>query len=172
MTDIVTSDVIHLAKWHENEAVRLRKHPDADMSSTHGLAEMHGETASVLYMLLADRNAAKLQAAETVVALNNRDRERMQAEREARAAEAERDAAIMDADMQAREAGNMEHNARVLMAERDVLRVALMPFALAAPLDLTPEMDDQYVDSSSDMFYDLTYGYFRKARIALGKDRR
>jgi hypothetical protein len=32
---------------------------------------------------------------------------------------AERDAAIMDADMQAREAGNMEHNARVLMAERE-----------------------------------------------------
>jgi hypothetical protein len=91
MTDIVTSDVIHLAKWHENEAVRLRKHPDADMSSAHGLAEMHGETASTLYMLLADRNAAKLQAAEAVVALNNRDRERMQAEREARASEAERD---------------------------------------------------------------------------------
>jgi DNA repair exonuclease SbcCD ATPase subunit len=32
---------------------------------------------------------------------------------------AERDAAIMDADMQAREAGNMEHDARVLMSERD-----------------------------------------------------
>jgi DNA-binding protein Fis len=136
MTDIVDSDVIRLAKWHENEAVRLRKHPDADMASTHGLAEMHGETASTLYMLLADRNAA-----------------------------------IMDADMQAREAGNMEYNARVLMTERDTLRVALMPFALAAPLDLNPEMDDQYVDTSSDMLYDLTYGYFRKARIALGKDR-
>jgi hypothetical protein len=40
-------------------------------------------------------------------------------------AEAERDAAVMDADMQAREAGNMEHNARVLMAERDRLREAL-----------------------------------------------
>jgi hypothetical protein len=105
------------------------------MTSTRGLAEMHGETASVLYMLLADRNAA-----------------------------------IMDANMQAREAGNMEHNARVLMAERDALRIALMPFALAAPLDLIPEMDNQYVDSSSDMLYDLTYGYFRKARIALGKD--
>jgi hypothetical protein len=60
---------------------------------------------------------------------------------------------------------------RKLMAERNALRIALMPFALAAPLDLIPEMDDQYVDSSSDMFYDLTYGYFRKARIALGKDR-
>jgi hypothetical protein len=60
---------------------------------------------------------------------------------------------------------------RALRDERNALRVALMPFALAAPLDLTPEMDDQYVDSSSDMFYDLTYGYFRKARIALGKDR-
>jgi hypothetical protein len=125
MTDIVTSDVIRLAKWHENEAVRLRKHPNADISSAHGLAEMHGETASTLYMLLAERDAAKLQAAEAVVALNNRDRERMQAEREARAAEAERDAAIMDADMQAREAGNMEYNARVLMAERDRLREAL-----------------------------------------------
>jgi chromosome segregation ATPase len=34
-------------------------------------------------------------------------------------ARAERDAAGMDADMQTREAGNMEHNARVLMAERD-----------------------------------------------------
>jgi hypothetical protein len=58
-----------------------------------------------------------------------------------------------------------------LRLERDALHVALMPFALAAPLDLTPEMDDQYVDSSSDMFYDLTYGYFRNARVALGKDR-
>jgi hypothetical protein len=90
MTDIVDDDVIRLARWHENEAVRLRKHPDADIDSTHGLAEMHGETASTLYMLLADRNAA-----------------------------------IMDADMQTREAGNMEHNARVLMAERDQLRAAL-----------------------------------------------
>jgi hypothetical protein len=32
---------------------------------------------------------------------------------------AERDAAVMDADMQAREAGNVEHDARALMAERD-----------------------------------------------------
>ena len=47
--------VINLAKWHENEAVRLRKHPNADMASTHGLAEIHGETASTLYMLLAER---------------------------------------------------------------------------------------------------------------------
>jgi chromosome segregation ATPase len=39
----------------------------------------------------AERDAAKLQTTEAVVALNNRDRERMQAEREARAAEAERD---------------------------------------------------------------------------------
>ena len=82
--------VINLAKWHENEAVRIRKHPDADMASAHGLAEIHGETASTLYMLLA-----------------------------------EHDAAIMDADMQAREAGNMEYNVRVLMAERDRLREAL-----------------------------------------------
>lgn len=125
MTEWMATFIIRLAKWHENEAVRLRKHPDADMSSAHGLAEMHGETASTLYMLLAERDAAKLQAAEAVVALNNRDRERMQAEREARAAEAERDAAIMDADMQAREAGNMEYNARVLMTERDQLRAAL-----------------------------------------------
>jgi hypothetical protein len=73
----------------------------------------------------AERDAAKLQAAEAVVALNNRDRERMQAEHEARAAEAKRDAAIMDADMQAREAGNMEHNARVLMSERDKAVAAL-----------------------------------------------
>jgi len=42
-----------------------------------------------------------------------------------RALLAERDAAVMDADMQAREAGTMEHNARVLMAERDRLREAL-----------------------------------------------
>ena len=181
-------DAIRLARWHENEAVRLRKHPNADMASTHGLAEMHGETAATLYMLLA-----------------------------------ERDAATMDADMQAREVGNMEHDARVLMAERDeakadlelqrcclavarrdrdramaerdqergdreewmrqhaaldalctrreaerdALRVALMPFALAAPLDLAPEMDDRYVDATSGMFHDLTYGYFRKARLAL-----
>jgi glutamyl/glutaminyl-tRNA synthetase len=34
----------------------------------------------------AERDAAKLQTAEAVVALNNRDRERMQAEREAREA--------------------------------------------------------------------------------------
>jgi uncharacterized coiled-coil DUF342 family protein len=44
---------------------------------------------------------------------------------QAQKARAERDAAVMDADMQAREAGNMEHNARVLMAERDRLREAL-----------------------------------------------
>ena len=43
---------------------------------------------------------------------------------QAKKARAERDAAVMDADMQAREAGNMEHNARVLMAERDRLREA------------------------------------------------
>jgi hypothetical protein len=60
---------------------------------------------------------------------------------------------------------------RALVAERNALRIALMPFAVAAPLDLTPEMDDQYVDSSSDMFYDLTYGYFRKARVALSTQR-
>ncbi len=163
MTDIVTSDVIHLAKWHENEAVRLRKHPDADMSSTHGLAEMHGETASTLYMLLADRNVAKLQAAEAVVALNNRDRERMQAEREARAAEAERDAAIMDADMQAREAGNMEHNARVLMAERDQLREAVEALMAA---------DDYWLRGNKDKQWASMMAAARaKARIALGKDR-
>ena len=83
-------DAIRLARWHENEAVRLRKHPNADMASTHGLAEMHGETAATLYMLLA-----------------------------------ERDAASMDADMQSREAGNMEHDARVLMDERDEAKADL-----------------------------------------------
>jgi len=152
-------DAIRLARWHENEAVRLRKHP-GNLTEACGLAEMHGETAATLYMLLAERNAA-----------------------------------IMDSDMQAREAGNMEHDARALMAERDqerrdreewmrqhaaldalctqreaerdALRVALMPFALAAPLDLAPEMDDRYVDATSGMFHDLTYGYFRKARLAL-----
>jgi hypothetical protein len=41
----------------------------------------------------AERDAAKLLAAEAVVALNKRDSERMQAEREARKAEAERDIA-------------------------------------------------------------------------------
>ena len=49
------------------------------------------EAADEIERLRAERDAAKLQAAEAVVALNNRDRERMQAEREARAAEAERD---------------------------------------------------------------------------------
>lgn len=163
MTDIVTSDVIHLAKWHENEAVRLRKHPDADMTSTHGLAEMHGGTASVLYMLLAERNVAKLQAAEAVVALNNRDRERMQAEREARAAEAERDAAIMDADMQAREAGNMEHNARVLMEEIAQLREAVETLMAADDYWLRGNKDNQWASMMASAR--------AKARIALGKDR-
>lgn len=78
---ISNDDVIRLAKWHENEAVRMVKHPD-NSAEMCGLAEIHGQTASALYMLLADR-----------------------------------DAATMDAGMQAREAGNMEHNARVLMAE-------------------------------------------------------
>ena len=35
------------------------------------------------------------------------------------------EAAIMDADMQAREAGNMEYNARVLMTERDEVKADL-----------------------------------------------
>ena len=50
----------------------------------------------IVERLRAERDAAKLQAAEAVVALNNRDRERMQAEREARAAEAERDELLRD----------------------------------------------------------------------------
>jgi hypothetical protein len=58
-----------------------------------------------------------------------------------------------------------------LRAERDALRVALMPFAVAANPDLSPEMDDQWVDTSNYMLHDLTYGYFRKARILLSKDR-
>jgi hypothetical protein len=150
MTDIVDDDVIRLAKWHENEAVRLRKHAYADMASTHGLAEMHGETASVLYMLLADR-----------------------------------DAAIMDADMQAREAGNMEHNARVLMDEiklldelwheyhddcvlqleendrlRDIVRdlLSVMPVLPAAAKHIVG-MEDRYNSAITN------------ARTALGKDR-
>jgi hypothetical protein len=81
--------VIGYAKWNESEARSLRLHC-ANSPSMPELAEMHEETASTLYMLLADRAAA-----------------------------------IMDADMQAREAGNMEFNARALMAERDRLRGAL-----------------------------------------------
>ncbi len=128
MTDIVTSDVIRLAKWHENEAVMLRKHPDADMSSTHGLAEMHGETASTLYMLLADRNAA-----------------------------------IMDANMQAREAGNMEYNARVLMTERAQLREAVEALMAADDYWLRGNKDNQWAS--------MMAAARAKARIALGKDR-
>jgi hypothetical protein len=54
-----------------------------------------------------------------------------------------------------------------LRAERDALRVALMPFAVAADPDLAPETDDKWVDTSNYMLRDLTYGYFRKARAAL-----
>lgn len=55
----------------------------------------------------------------------------------------------------------------LVIEERNTLRIALMPFAVAADPHLAPEMDDQYVDTSSDMLCDLTYGYFRKARVAL-----
>lgn len=99
LSDIMINDdvIIRLAKWHENEAVRMVKHPD-NLAEMCGLAEIHGETASALYMLLADR-----------------------------------DAATMDADMQAREAENMEFNARALMAERDRLRQTLI--LAAVPLE-------------------------------------
>jgi hypothetical protein len=153
---ISDDDVIRLAKWHENEAVRLRKHPDADKSSTHGLAEMHGETASVLYMLLADRNAA-----------------------------------IMDADMQAREAGNMEYNARVLMTERDQERAdreewmrqhaALDELCtrreaerdqLREAVEALMAADDYWLRGNKDNQWASMMAAARaKARIALGKDR-
>ena len=49
-------------------------------------------TPAEVAALAQERDAANLCAAEAVVALNNRDSERMRAEREARKAEAERDA--------------------------------------------------------------------------------
>lgn len=55
-------------------------------------------TAATLRAVAAERDAAVLARAEAIVALNNRDRERMQAEREARKAEAERDALRAAAD--------------------------------------------------------------------------
>jgi hypothetical protein len=121
------------------------------------------EAAAEIERLRAERDAAKLQAAEAVVALNNRDRERMQAEREARGAEAERDAAIMDADMQAREAGNMEYNARVLMTERAQLREAVEALMAADDYWLRGNKDNQWAS--------LMAAARAKARIALGKDR-
>jgi hypothetical protein len=153
---IVDDDVIRLAKWHENEAVRLRKHPDADMASAHGLAEIHGGTASVLYMLLADRNSA-----------------------------------IMDADMQAREAGNMEHNARVLMTERNQERAdreewmrqhaALDELCtrreaerdqLREAVEALMAADDYWLRGNKDNQWASMMAAARaKARIALGKDR-
>jgi len=77
----------------EVERLATEAEARADMYSVqHGIGARNArETAATLRALLAERDAAKLQAAEAVVALNNRDRERMQAEREARAAEAERD---------------------------------------------------------------------------------
>ena len=144
MTDIVTSDVILLAKWHENEAVRLRKHPDTDMASTHGLAEMHGETASTLYMLLAERD----QLRENITLLDGlwheyHDAYVLQVEENDRLKN-DLEAAIMDADMQAREAGNMEYNARVLMTERDQLREAVEALMTADDYWLRGNKDNQW----------------------------
>jgi uncharacterized coiled-coil DUF342 family protein len=86
----------------------------------------------IVERLRAERDAAKLQAAEAVVALNNRDRERMQAEREARAAEAERDELLRDV-RQLQEGHNaawekysvLASERFTLRAERDRLREAL-----------------------------------------------
>jgi hypothetical protein len=63
---------------------------------------------------------------------------------QAKKARAERDAAIMDADMQAREAGNMEHNARVLMAERDLLRDVVRAFLKADDHWLRGNKDNEW----------------------------
>jgi hypothetical protein len=73
----------------------------------------------------AERDAAKLQTAEAVVALNNRDRERMQAEREARAAEAERDVERANAETLNAICQRAEAERDRLRAERDRLWEAL-----------------------------------------------
>jgi hypothetical protein len=70
------------------------------------------KAADEIERLRAERDAAKLQAAEAVVALNNRDRERMQAEREARAAGAERDR--LRAEVEAARRDEREANAALI----------------------------------------------------------
>jgi hypothetical protein len=69
----------------------------------------------------------------------------------------------MDADMQAREAGNMEYNARVLMTERDQLREAVEALMAADDYWLRGNKDNQWAS--------MMAAARAKARVALGKDR-
>lgn len=95
---------------------------------------------ATLRALLARAETAELRAAEAVVALNNRDRERMQAEREARNAEAQRDAAIAERD-QARtalrqirqEIGRARGERAHHDASRSAFRIACAALAQEAP---------------------------------------
>jgi hypothetical protein len=163
MTDDTTQAAKRLAEMFERPGVNLTLY-GIDVSATIRSLVARAEKAEAERdRLRAERDAAKLQTAEAVVALNNRDRERMQAEREARAAEAERDAAIMDADMATREAGNMEYNARVLMTERTQLREAVEALMAA---------DDYWLQGNKDNQWASMMAAARaKARVALGKDR-
>ncbi|CAB4140866.1 hypothetical protein UFOVP395_201 [uncultured Caudovirales phage] len=69
----------------------------------------------------------------------------------------------MDADMQAREAGNMEYNARVLMTERAQLREAVEVLMAA---------DDYWLRGNKDnQWRSMLVSARAKARVALGKDR-
>jgi hypothetical protein len=88
MTDTTSEAVERLAAECEQQAPAIYD-DSAGVSTRCG---HHRATAATLRALAAERDAAVLARAEAIVALNNRDRERMQAEREARKAEAERDA--------------------------------------------------------------------------------
>ena len=89
MSHTTTKLAIGYAEWHEREAAQLRAH-NAHSPLMPELADMHAETAQTLRTLVADNDTLraevekqKLLAAEAIVAVNNRDRERMAAEREA-----------------------------------------------------------------------------------------
>jgi hypothetical protein len=81
--------------------------------------------------------------------------------------EAERDAARMDADMLDREVGNMEHNARVLLAERDRLR------NLLAWAEVKLSEGRLYIGygNAGPLHDQITENIIQRARAALGETR-
>ena len=97
------------------------------------LAKVCRDASDQLGLITNERDAAQREAEQWKADRNRWHKHTREAETERDAARAERDAAIMDADMQAREAGNMEHNARVIMAERDRLLQTLTTARAAVP---------------------------------------
>jgi chromosome segregation ATPase len=87
-----------------------------------GAAWVCGETAATLEDAAdeIEQMGARITALEAERNVERANAETLDAI--CRRTEAERDAAIMDADMQAREVGNMEYNARILMDEITQLR--------------------------------------------------